>query len=525
MLGKECFMKLLSFKKDGNKAVAHLLLDIEEFEKAVDKVWKRQRRWFNIPGFRKGKVPRGIVENEYGKDIFYESALELLYPKMLDYLVEESQEKIISIEGELYMQMDKESKPEIVNKDEENVEVRMNMNIYPEIDIDYNNLEVEIAPERQATDKEVEDYKENARREMGNRYMDSNHRVADDDFVRLNIDSIKELDAAGNEVDSNEFLRKIKNLEGFKLKIGSGNFAPLEEAIKGHNIAEGVFQSDLVFPENWPQESMAGKKARATLRLIAIKRPYTMLEVAQSKGFNTEEEFTDSVRSDINNYYIQLREENKRKELMDKLSSLVPDDFVAEDLLEGRVKLAKEQFAQQVRQRFNQNLEDWAEKSYPGKLKGLEAEISNSVKSELKKAVALSNTARKENITATDEEMQAFRSKLSEQGFPVNELSDANVKEVVTFNKAVEFLVSKVKFVDKKEESKANDDAEKQKEIEQPDAANEDIERKGPADIGAEKQKEIEQPDAVNEDIERRGPAEDSEKVAQPDAAHEGVEK
>ena len=66
MLGKECFMKLLSFKKDGNKAVAHLLLDIKEFEKAVDTVWKRQRRWFNIPGFRKGKVPRGIIENEYG---------------------------------------------------------------------------------------------------------------------------------------------------------------------------------------------------------------------------------------------------------------------------------------------------------------------------------------------------------------------------------------------------------------------------------------------------------------------------
>ena len=501
MLGKECFMKLLSFKKDGNKAVANLLLDIKEFEKAVDTVWKRQRRWFNIPGFRKGKVPRGIVENEYGKDIFYESALELLYPKMLDYLVEESQEKIISIEGELYMQMDKESKPEIVNKDEENVEVKMNMNTYPEIDIDYNNLEVEISPERKATDKEVEDYKESARQEMKNKYMDSNHKIVDGDFVRLNINSIRELDAAGNEVDTNEFLRKIKNLEGFKLKVGSGNFAPLEEAIKGHSIAEGVFQSDLVFPENWPQENMAGKKARAVLQLITVKRPYTMLEVAQKQGFATEEEFTNSVRNDINNYYNQNREENKRKELIDKLSSLISDDDVARDVLEGRVKLAKEQFAQQVRQRFNQNLEDWAEKSYPGKLKGLEAEISNSVKSELKKAIALSNIARKENITATDDEMQAFRSTLSKQGFPVNELSDANVKEVVTLNKALEFLVSKVKFVDKKEESKA--DAETQKEVEKSDVAHEDVETKEPADIGANDSKKVTQLDAAHEDAEK----------------------
>lgn len=494
-------MKLLSFKKDGNKAVANLLLDIKEFEKAVDTVWKRQRRWFNIPGFRKGKVPRGIVENEYGKDIFYESALELLYPKMLDYLVEESQEKIISIEGDLYMQMDKESKPEIVNKDEENVEVKMNMNTYPEIDIDYNNLEVEISPERKATDKEVEDYKESARQEMKNKYMDSNHKIVDGDFVRLNINSIRELDAAGNEVDTNEFLRKIKNLEGFKLKVGSGNFAPLEEAIKGHSIAEGVFQSDLVFPENWPQENMAGKKARAVLQLITVKRPYTMLEVAQKQGFATEEEFTNSVRNDINNYYNQNREENKRKELIDKLSSLISDDDVARDVLEGRVKLAKEQFAQQVRQRFNQNLEDWAEKSYPGKLKGLEAEISNSVKSELKKAIALSNIARKENITATDDEMQAFRSTLSKQGFPVNELSDANVKEVVTLNKALEFLVSKVKFVDKKEESKA--DAETQKEVEKSDVAHEDVETKEPADIGANDSKKVTQLDAAHEDAEK----------------------
>ena len=501
MLGKECFMKLLSFKKDGNKAVANLLLDIKEFEKAVDTVWKRQRRWFNIPGFRKGKVPRGIVENEYGKDIFYESALELLYPKMLDYLAEESQEKIISIEGDLYMQMDKESKPEIVNKDEENVEVKMNMNTYPEIDIDYNNLEVEISPERKATDKEVEDYKESARQEMKNKYMDSNHKIVDGDFVRLNINSIRELDAAGNEVDTNEFLRKIKNLEGFKLKVGSGNFAPLEEAIKGHSIAEGVFQSDLVFPENWPQENMAGKKARAVLQLITVKRPYTMLEVAQKQGFATEEEFTNSVRNDINNYYNQNREENKRKELIDKLSSLISDDDVARDVLEGRVKLAKEQFAQQVRQRFNQNLEDWAEKSYPGKLKGLEAEISNSVKSELKKAIALSNIARKENITATDDEMQAFRSTLSKQGFPVNELSDANVKEVVTLNKALEFLVSKVKFVDKKEESKA--DAETQKEVEKSDVAHEDVETKEPADIGANDSKKVTQLDAAHEDAEK----------------------
>lgn len=521
-------MKLLSFKKDGNKAVAHLLLDIKEFEKAVDTVWKRQRSWFNIPGFRKGKVPRGIIENEYGKDIFYESALELLYPKMLDYLTEESQEKIISIERELYMQMDKESKPEIVNKNEENVEVKMNMNTYPKVDIDYKNLVVEIAPERKATDKEIEDHKESARKDMENKYMDKNHRVEDGDTVRLNINWMREIDPVagnvvlpegfdaaggtleqdgldkdGNMVRVNKFLSKIKNLEKFKLKIGSKNFAPLEDAIKGHSISEGTFESDLVFPENWPSEEVAGKKVRASLKLIRVKRPYTMLEVAQSLGFETEEKFTDSVRNYINNYYSQIREENKRKELMNKLSSFISDDVVSGDLLEGRVRLAKKQLAQQVKQRFNQNLEDWAEKSYPGKLKGLEKEIYNSVKSDLKKAIALGNIAEKENIAATEDEVSDYRSKLAEQGFPVDELSDANVKEILSFSKTVEFLVSKVKFVDKKEEPKADDDSEKQREIKNSDAAHESVEAKELSDNGAN----------------------DSKKVTQPDATHEGDEK
>ena len=523
MLGKECFMKLLSFKKDGNKAVANLLLDIKEFEKAVDTVWKRQRRWFNIPGFRKGKVPRGIIENEYGKDIFYESALELLYPKMLDYLTKESQEKIISIEGELYMQMNEESKPKIVDKNEEKVEVKMNMNTYPKVDIDYKNLVVEIDPERKATEKEIEDYKESARKDMKNKHMDKNHRVEDGDFVRLNINWMREIDAAagnvvlpegfdaaggtleqdgldkdGNMVRVNKFLSKIKNLEGFKLKIGSKSFAPLEDAIKGHSISEGTFESDLVFPENWPSEEVAGKKVRASLELIQVKRPYTMLEVAQKQGFETEEKFTNSVRNDINSYYNQIREENKRKELMNKLSSLVSDDIVSGDLLEGRVKLAEEQFAQQVKQRFNQNLEDWAEKSYPGKLKGLKKEIYNSVKSELKKAIALGNVAEKENISATEGEVSDYRSKLAEQGFPVGEFSDTSIKEIVVFNKAMEFLVSKVKFVDKKEEPKA--DVEKQKEVEKSDAAHEGVETKGPA--SAKNSKEVTQPDAAHEGVE-----------------------
>ena len=85
-------MRLVSFKKDGNKAKAVFSIDNSEFEDKVNIVWNRQKKWFRVPGFRKGKVPRGIIENEYGKDIFYDAALSLLYPKMVDLLVEENAE-------------------------------------------------------------------------------------------------------------------------------------------------------------------------------------------------------------------------------------------------------------------------------------------------------------------------------------------------------------------------------------------------------------------------------------------------
>ena len=63
-------MRLVSFKKDGNKAKAVFSIDNSEFEDKVNIVWNRQKKWFRVPGFRKGKVPRGIIENEYGKDIY-----------------------------------------------------------------------------------------------------------------------------------------------------------------------------------------------------------------------------------------------------------------------------------------------------------------------------------------------------------------------------------------------------------------------------------------------------------------------
>ena len=105
-------MKVLSFKKvDKNKATVEILIDRGKFDKKLDIVWNRQKKWINLPGFRKGKVPRVVIENEYGKNVFHADALRLLYPEMIDLLSKETNENIFFLKEEIYMLIDDDSKP------------------------------------------------------------------------------------------------------------------------------------------------------------------------------------------------------------------------------------------------------------------------------------------------------------------------------------------------------------------------------------------------------------------------------
>ena len=467
-------MRLVSFKKDGNKAKAVFSIDNSEFEDKVNIVWNRQKKWFRVPGFRKGKVPRGIIENEYGKDIFYDAALSLLYPKMVNLLVEETKEKIITIEGELYMSISSEAKPQIVNKDENSVETQMEVNIYPKVDIDYNNVQVEIEPKKEVTEEEIQTQLDMAQRRMGNKHMDAQTKVQDGDLVRYDIVSLVPLTADG-KVDKNDTtFQNFKKLRNFKIKIGSGQMKPIEKALIGHAASETMkivpagetlnkpapapagevkvvpgFETIIEFPKELPNKDIAGKKVRAALKILAVKRAYEMPEVAEKNGFDSLDAFKNFIKEKIDKHHQSVYENEKKSKMVEKLVGMIKDDLVSDDLLKGKIALVKNQY-KKIAESMGQSPEALVE-SFGGEDE-FNKKIADIVKMDLKGLIAFHSIADKEGMKFSDAEIEKYAEELRAQGMPTDGVSKAEIIDRMVGEKVIELLMSKVKFVDKTQE-------------------------------------------------------------------------
>ena len=439
-------MELISFKKNGNKATAVFLITNSEFENKINIVWNSQKKWFKVPGFRKGKVPRKIIENEYGKDIFYDSALGLLYPKMIDFLIEETKEKIITIEGELYMQMSSDAKPKILNKDENSVETEVKIDIYPKVDFDYNNIQVEVEPKKKVTEDEIQAQLNMAQRQMKLKDMNSKTKVEEGDFVKLNIIRLDPLKSDGTIDQDNNKFKKFRDLRKIKIKVGLNDISPLENAIKGHTVAEGEFQENIKFPEAIENEELSGKEVRASIEIIGVKRPFDMSEVAENNGFENLDKFKEFIKDRIDKHHQNVYENNKKNKLVEKLASMIDDNLVHEDMLKGKIALVKNQY-KKIAESMGQSLESFAESL--GGREEFNSKINDIVKLDLKSLIALHSIAEKENIKFSDAEIEEYKNKLKFEGVPSNSISKAEVTDRITSEKVVDFLMSRVKFVDK----------------------------------------------------------------------------
>lgn len=451
-------MKLNSFKKNGNKAVAVFSIGSSEFENKINIVWNNQKKWFRIPGFRKGKVPRGIVENEYGKDIFYDSALSLFYPKMIDLLIEETKEKIISIEGELYMSISSDAKPQIVNKSENSVETEVKVNIYPKVDIDYNNIQVEVEPKKEVTEDEIQAQLNMAQRRMRYKDMNAQTKVAEGDFVKLNIIKLEPLKSDGTiDTDNNEF-KKFRNLRKIKVKVGLGDISPLENAIKNHTAAEGEFQENIKFPEGIENKELSGKEVKASIEITAVKRAYDMSEVAENNGFENLDKFKEFINERIDKHHQSVYENNKKNKLVEKLVSMIDDNLVPEDILKGKIAVIKDQY-KKIAESMGQNLESLIE-ALGGK-EEFDNKIIDMVKTDSKGLIAFHSIAEKEGIKFSDSEIEEYKNKLKNEGMATDNTSKAEVTDRMIGEKVIDFLMPRVKFIDKiqekEEDIKANE--------------------------------------------------------------------
>lgn len=269
-------------KISSNKVKLRLELEAEAFEEAVQKAYLKMRNRINVPGFRKGKAPRAVIERMYGEGVFYEEAFDLVFPDMYRAAVEENHLEVVDQPSVDIETMEKGKN--LVAIAEVFVSPDVELGAYKGLDVQRGTGEVD----EEAVDHEIEQVRQRNAREI----EVEDRPVQDDDIVNL--------DYAGS-VDGVPF--EGGTAQGQTLTIGSGSFIPgFEEQMVGMNIGE---EKDLnvTFPEKYHAENLAGKNAVFHVKVNSIHtRELPALDDEFAKDvseFDTLDEYKKDVRAKL----------------------------------------------------------------------------------------------------------------------------------------------------------------------------------------------------------------------------------
>ncbi len=299
-----------SNKVDTNRYELVVVIDAETFEKAVDVAFKKNVKKLQVPGFRKGKAPRGIVEKMYGENVFYEEALNECYPEAIDAAAKEAGVEIVDFQD---VEFDLKS----IGK--EGVEFAVKVTVKPEVTVkDYKGLKAEKAAV-EVTDEDVNAEIERFRERASTMVPVEDRPAANDDVVVFDFDGY---------VDDVAF--EGGKAEGYSLKLGSGQFIPgFEDQIVGKSIDE-EFDVNVTFPEDYHAEELKGKPAVFKCKLHEIKTR-VMPEVDDEFAKDVSEfETLEELKEDIKKKVAERKEADAETGLQTQLIEAMLEGFEAE---------------------------------------------------------------------------------------------------------------------------------------------------------------------------------------------------
>ena len=267
--------------KENKTATFQVESDAAEFESAVNGAYLKNKASINIPGFRKGKAPRAVVEGMYGAEVFYQDAMDELAPKAFEFGLDESKLRMVGT-------------PSIVDvnvTDDRTASYTFEVTLYPEVTLgQYKGLEAERKDES-VSDEDV-DNELNSVRKRNARMIDIDDRAAElGDTVDIDFDGYLD----GERFDGGK-------AEGYSLELGSNSFVPgFEDQIVGMKIGEEK-DINITFPENYTPE-LAGKAVVFKIKLNGITTPeLPELDDEFAKDvseFDTLDEYKTSLREDL----------------------------------------------------------------------------------------------------------------------------------------------------------------------------------------------------------------------------------
>ena len=371
-----------------------IAVEKEVFEDACSKVYRKQVKNITVPGFRKGKAPRSIIEKMYGKGVFYEDAINELLPTVYADAVKEADIKDIIAQPEF----------DIVSIDDNGLVLSAKVYVKPEVEIkDYAGIAVEKKVEP-VTDEEL-DREIGQVRERNSREIEVTDRAAEmGDTAVIDYEGF----ADGVAFDGGKG-------ENFSLKLGSGQFIPgFEEKVVGHNVGE-EFDIDVTFPEEYHAKELAGKPVVFKIKLNKLNKvelPELDDDFAKDVSeFDTFAEYKADLKAKI-----EKRHESKADaEVEDKLVEALIEKVVA-DIPEVMFVNETEN---QLRD-YDNNLRmsgldlNTYLKYTGGSLDKLREEFRPRAEKQVKARLALEKIAELENLVATDEDIEAEFTRIAE---------------------------------------------------------------------------------------------------------------
>jgi len=410
-------MNVKSIERKGNEATIVVEIDKELMESGINKAYMKARKQIMIPGFRKGKAPRKMIEAMYGAHVFYEDGLEEIFPEVYEFAVVKQDLKAIG-------------RPSLTDMDinaENIVTLTLTTEVYPEVTLgQYKGLEVEKA-EAVVTDEQVQ---------------------AELDRMAQNVASTETVERAAEmgdtaNIDFEGFDNGVAfeggKGENFDLKLGSGQFVPgFEEQIVGMTAGQEK-DIDITFPENYTAE-LAGKAVVFHVKLNKVtvtNLPELDDEFAKDVSeFDTLEE----LKADIRAKALETAEKNIASAFENACVEKAAENTTVDmpkALIESELDTQMERFAYQL-QMSGYSMEQYAQ-MMGGDVSTMRNAFRPQAEKQAKISVTLEKIVEAEGLTVTDEEMEAEFASLAEQ----YQLEIEKIKEMVPANEVTASLTTR----------------------------------------------------------------------------------
>ena len=424
----------IKIEKTENKNEVKLEFTVEAkvFEEGMKKVFERNAKYFNIPGFRKGKAPMSIVERTYGSEIFYEDTFNEIVPEIYDREVKENNLEVVSRPQIDIVQIEKGK--DLIFTAVVSTKPEVKLGKYKGVQIEKKEYKVE--------DKDIDAELEQMQQRNSRLVTVTDRAVEEKDIAVIDFEGFLD----GKAFDGGKG-------ENYDLEIGSNTFIPgFEEKVKGMKIGEEK-DLELTFPEEYFSKDLAGKEVVFKVKLHEIKRKeLPTLDDDFAKDVS-EFDSLKELKADIKDRLTKSNDEKAKNEMQEAAVKAAVEVSEVE-LPAGMIEMEVDAMADDLNRRLSyqgMSLDQYL-KMINKSMSDFRKDNEEPAKEAIKMRLVLEAIAKDAKIEVTDKDVEAKVKELAEaygrkeEEINSNEELVRNIRESLTTEKAIEFLVENAKI-------------------------------------------------------------------------------